>query len=120
MRFLFLFILSGLTAFFFGVYLPHWGLMLAIAVLAGLIGGDGWMAFFAAGLAVGAVWLFVPYTIISETSSDLPEKVASIMGQGNSALLYVATSLMGFLIAGFGALTGNRFRNLFEKHPIKY
>jgi len=120
MRPLVLFILSGLSAYVLGAFLPHWGLMLLIAVLAACVGGNGWLAFFSAGLAVGAVWLFVPVMIAVETGSALPEKVAGIMGFEHSAVLFVATSLIGFLLAGFGALTGNRFRRLFRREKRGY
>lgn len=113
MRFFILFFLSGLVAYFLGAFLPHWGLMVVIAVLAGLIGGSGWSAFFSAALAVGTVWLLVPIMISLRTGSELPERVAGVMGFEHSMILFVATSLVGFLLAGFSALTGNRFRRIF-------
>lgn len=116
MRYLLLFILSGLSAYVLGVYLPHWGLMVVVAFLGALVGGNGWAAFFSAALAVGAVWFFVPLMISLKTDSDLPEKMAGIMGFEDSLILFAVTAGMGFLLGGFGALTGNRFRKLFEKN----
>jgi len=115
MRFLLLFILSGLVAHYFGAYLPHWGTMLSIGVLAALIGGKGSMAFFSAALAVGAVWFFVPLWITVRTNSDLTEKMAAIMGHTDDLALFGITSLLGFLSGGLSALTGNRLRKIFEK-----
>lgn len=119
MRFSILFILSGLCAYLFGAYLPHWGLMLVIGVLAFAVGGKSSVAFFSAALAVGVVWFFVPLLIVLRTGSNLPEKMAEIMGLGGDLPLFGATSLLGFLIGGLGALTGNRLRKLFEKDVNK-
>lgn len=119
MKFSLLFILSGLCAYFFGAYLPHWGLMLVIGIVAAGVGGKSSMAFFSAALAVGAVWFFVPLLIISKTGSDLSEKMATIMGMGSDQALFGATSLVGFLLGGLGALSGNRLRKLFKNDSDK-
>jgi hypothetical protein len=115
MRFTLMFILSGLCAYLFGAYLPHWGLMLAIGVLAVAVGGKGTMAFFSAALAVGVVWFLVPFLTMLRTGSGLPEKMTEIMGLGNDLPLFGVTSLIGFLIGGLGALSGNKLRKIFEK-----
>lgn len=115
MKFSILFVLSATCAYLFGAYLPHWGLMLMIGVIAVAVGGRGSMAFFSAALAVGLVWSIIPFLTILRTGSDLPRKMAEIMGLSNDLALFGATSLMGFLIGGFGALSGNKLRKLFEK-----
>jgi len=120
MKFLLLFVLSGLTAFFLGPYLPHWGLMLAISVLAAIVGGKGLSAFVSAALAVGLVWLLVPVSIMLQTGSDLPDKMARIMGMDHVFFLMGVTSLIGSLIGGLAAFMGNRFRRLFQKNKIIY
>lgn|SRR5690606_30517567 len=120
MRFSLLFILSAICSYVFGAYLPHWGLMLVIGGLAAAVGGKDSMAFFSAALAVGAVWFFVPLLIVIRTGSDLPEKMSSIMGLGSDLALFGATALLGFLLGGFAALTGNRLRKLFEKDSESY
>lgn len=118
MRFLVLLILSGLSAFFLGVYLPYWGLMLLVAVLAALIAENGTTAFFAPAFAVGMVWLLLPLSIIYRTDSDLPAELAVIMGL-DPAVLFLATALTGFLSAGLGALTGYQFRKMLRR-PLRY
>ena len=115
MRFALLFSASGLAAYFLGPYMPYWALMLLIAVMAALMGGNGWVAFLSAAMAVGIIWFIIPFMISLNTGSDLPEKIAAIMGVEHNMLLFAAASFMGFLIAGFSALTGNRFRKLFDK-----
>ncbi len=115
MRFSLLFILSGMCAYFLGAYLPHWGIMLVIGLLAAAVGGRGSMAFFAAALAVGAVWFFAPLWITISTDTDFPGKMAEVMGFDNDLALFGITALIGFLLGGLAALTGNRLRKIFEK-----
>lgn len=120
MKFFILLVLSVMVAFFLGPFFPYWGIMLCIAIVSALVGGTGTGSFFSAALAVWAVWLLVPFFIISKTESELPTKIGQIMGFGHAHLLVWATSLIGFLIGGFSALTGNRLRKLFEKEKIHY
>lgn len=120
MKFLLLFVLSGLTAYFMGPYLPHWGLMLAISVLAAIVGGKGAPAFFSAALAVGLDWFLIPIFVILQTGSDIPDKIARIMGLDHVFFLMGITSLMGFMIGGLGGFMGNRFHRLFQRDKNAY
>lgn len=103
-----------------GPYLPHWGLMLAISVLAAIVGGKGATAFFSAALAVGFVWFLIPISIVVQTGSDLPDKMGRIMGMDHAFFLIGVTSLIGFMIGGLGGFMGNRFHRLFQKDKNDY
>lgn len=120
MKSLMLFIGSGLVAALMGPFFPYWVIMSMIAVLAALVGGKGAVSFFSAALAMGLIWFLVPLMITWKSGSDLAEKVAQIMGLEYNFILMGATSLIGFLLGGFAALTGNRFRKLFEKDKTLY
>lgn len=115
MKSLIIFISSGVAALILGPILPYWAIMIAIAVISALLGGRGINSFFSAGLGMGLVWLLIPLWIQSATDSPLPEKVAQIMGLEQDGVLLAATSVLGFLLGGLAALTGNLFRKLFEK-----
>lgn len=115
MKFLILFVCSGVAALILGPFIPYWGIMLSIAVLAAILGGKGVYSFFSAGLGMGLVWYLIPLMIQWDTESTLPERVAQIMGLEHEGLLLAATSFLGFLMGGLAALTGNLFRKLFEK-----
>ncbi len=120
MRFLVLLILTILAAYLLGPIVPYWGLMSVIAVLAILVGGSGTSAFFAGALAMAAVWFFVPFLIVREAGSVLAGGMAQTFGFSSALFLMGATSLLGFLLGGFSALTGNRFRKVFEKEKPIY
>jgi len=120
MKYFLLFVTSGLVVLLTGPFLPHWGLMLVIAVTAALVGGNSLRSFFSAALAWGIVWFAVPLLIMLKTGSDLPEKIGGIMGISNEIFLVAATALTGFLMGGLGALTGNLFGKLFEKDMRRF
>lgn len=103
-----------------GPWLTYWMMMLVWAVLGAALGGRGTHVFFAAALGVGLTWLAQSYWITVDTGSHLPRQVAEIMGMGKEELLMLVTALLGFLIGGFSALTGNRFRKLFERNTPYY
>lgn len=118
MKFFAQFFFSALLALLLGPHFPYWVLMLLIALSAVVIKGNGFTAFSSAALGVGLVWLIVPLVIWSTTGSELPEKIGEIMGISNSALLVGISGLMGFLIGGSSALTGNLFGKLFERNEF--
>lgn len=120
MKFLILFICSGVAALILGPFIPYWGIMFLIAVMAAILGGKGLNTFFSAGLGMGLVWLLIPLWIQGETDSALPQMVAQIMGLKHEGYLLGATSILGFLMGGIAALTGNLFRKLFEKDKEFY
>jgi len=120
MKFLMLFIASGLTAWLLGPVLPYWGIMLVVAAFASLVGGNGIMAFFSGALGMGGAWLLVTLLITLNNETRSPFKIAQIMGFEEELTLVGITFLVGFLIGGLGALTGNRFRKLSEKDRSDY
>ena len=120
MRFLLLFIASGLATWLLGPFLPYWGIMLIIAVFASLVGGNGLTAFFAGALGMGGAWLLVSLLITFHDATGFPHKMAEIMGFEQALSLVGLTFLLGFLIGGLGALTGNFFRRLLEKDRSGY
>ena len=120
MRFLLLFIASGLGTWLLGPLLPYWGIMLIIAVFSSLVGGNGLTAFLSGALGMGGVWLVVSLLITLHDTTGFPLKIAEIMGFEHSLSLVGLTFALGFLIGGLGALTGNRFRRLLEKDRSGY
>ncbi|AFL84919.1 hypothetical protein Belba_2359 [Belliella baltica DSM 15883] len=114
-RFIALLVFSALFMLFLGPFFSYPILMIGVFILAYLVGGNGAISFFAGGLSFGLVWLFQAFYIAVQTNSSLPDKMAELMGIGESNLLLVATGILGFLLGGFSALTGSLLRNLFKK-----
>jgi hypothetical protein len=114
-RFFGLFILVALIVYFLGNYLPFWGIMILVALVSYLIGASPGISFFGSGLSLGLVWLYLSIWISIDSGSDLPKKMAELMGLSNDNLLWFATGFIGFIIGGFSGLTGGLFRKVLEK-----
>jgi hypothetical protein len=114
-KFFGLFILVALIVYFVGTYLPFWGIMILVALATYFIGASPGISFLSSGLSYGLVWLFLSIWISIDSGSDLPKKMAELMGLSNDNLLWFATGLIGFIIGGFSGLTGSLFRKVLEK-----
>ena len=112
-RFFLIFIITSLIVYLSGQFLPFWGLMILTGILSFFVGGNSGAAFFGGGFGFGGVWLVMVLMISIQTNSGLPDKMASLMGMNNHNLLWVFTALLGFLLGGLSALTGNLFKKLF-------
>ncbi len=115
-----LFLTVALITYFLGPLFPFWVLMILIGIVSFFIGGRPMRSFFAAGLAMGLVWLGISLWISIKTTSGLPDQMAELMGLKKSNLLWVATALVGFLISGFSAMTGAFFRRFFKQKVDGY
>lgn len=114
-RFFLIFLITALIVYLLGHFLPFWALMILIAGLSFFVGGNSGASFLGGGFGFGGVWLVMVLVISIQANSDLPDKMASLMGLTNTNLLWLFTAILGFLLGGFSALTGNLFKKLFKK-----
>jgi hypothetical protein len=89
--------------------------MIGVSFLAFLVGGNSFFSFLAGAFGFGLAWLFISLMISIQSGSDLPNKMGSLLGLENINFLWFVTSIIGFVLGGFSALTGNLFRKVFEK-----
>ncbi|WP_162417970.1 hypothetical protein [Cyclobacterium roseum] len=118
MRLLVQLLLNALIAYALGGLVPYWVIMILIGALAVGWKGPALNAFIAGAFGVGLVWLLVPLITWSATDSDFPERIAGIMEMENGAVLVGITAVMGFLIGGSSALTGNLLWKLFQRNQF--
>ncbi len=93
--------------------LPWWIVVIAAALLSFIINAKSAFAAFLSGfLGIGALWFCYALFIHLKTGGILTPKVAAVLTLSNSFLLLIITALIGGLVAGMGALTGNLFRQM--------
>ena len=114
-KFLILSLLTALAVFFLGSFVPYWGLMVAVALIAFLVGAGAGVSFLASGLSFGLMWFLMVFKVLVEANSALPQQMAELMGLKNDNMLWFATALLGFLIGGFSALTGALLKGLLQE-----
>ena len=113
-KFLILFILVALLVMLVGPYLPYWVLMIGVVFLSFVVGGTKLTSFLSSGFSFGLTWMALALFISIKTDSELPKRMAELMGLENDNLLLFGTAFLGFIIGSFSGLTGAMLRRLFE------
>ena len=119
MRFIIKIMLIAALAYFTGLFMPWWGIVVAGAVVSFLIPTSSFSAFVSGFIGVGLLWLVLSWQIEIESKGILTEKVARIFTLDDPILLVLAAGIIGALCGGFGSLTGNSFRQIFLKKNSK-
>lgn len=115
------FFLSALLIFVFGNLcnfgLPWWAIVPIAAVFVFLLPQkNGAVAFLAGFLAAILLWWLNAYLLNIANNGVFSAKIGQVFqGLSSSKLLYT-TALIGGLLGGFGALTGQWARDLTKKH----
>ena len=112
MKFIVHTLVIALIAFLLGSIVPYYVMM--------IFRGAAFLAFIAGAIGVASVWVIAPLVIWSVSGSDLPDKFSQIMGFSNGTILVGITGVMGFLIGGSSALTGNFLGKLFRERNAGY
>lgn len=113
MRFILTTVLIGLLAFIAGLFLPWWVLALVAFGVALLLPQTNARSFLAGFLGIFLMWSVVASWIDIKNNSLLSHKVAQIIPLGGSSLaLVLVSALVGALVGGFAAMSGNSLRQL--------
>ena len=90
-----------------------WTAAIAAFVIGLIINQTGGRAFLAGFAAIGLLWLLHALIISLGNDGILAGRVIGLFPLPHSSfLLILITAIIGGLVGGFGALTGNRLKNL--------
>ncbi|MFN8285918.1 MAG: hypothetical protein U0V74_04145 [Chitinophagales bacterium] len=96
-------------------FLPWW-VIAPIAFIAGYIFKQGGFSAFAAGfLAIFILWIAYAYKLSCANEHILATRITEVLKQltgGKMIMLFVLTGLVGGLVSGFAALSGNMAQKL--------
>lgn len=112
-------ILIVVATYFLSLYLPWWTVLLVAGLVGFFIPGGGFNVFISGFLGAGLLWMVYAWYLDIETNSILSEKVVQLFPFSDNFMLVVITGFIGALCGGFGAITGNSFRQLFIKKKPK-
>jgi hypothetical protein len=111
MKFIVSLLLIAALSFVACLYLPWWFTAIAGFLVVALIPQSSGKAFLCGFLAVFILWFALSFWISSNNDDILAHKVSLIILKKDSPLiLFLATALIGGLVAGLGALTGSFIR----------
>lgn len=113
MRFILASLLTALLAFIAGIFLPWWVLAVVAFGVALLLPQSNFAAFCAGFVGIFLMWGLVATWIDVKNESLLTRQVAQLLPLGGSPILLIlVTALVGGLLGGFAALSGNSLRRL--------
>ncbi|MCW5898703.1 MAG: hypothetical protein KIT10_05480 [Flavobacteriales bacterium] len=100
-------------AWLLGLFLPFWSLSIAAAAVGFLVHPGGWRSLLAGLLAGALLWGGLAWHIDSANASILATRIGQFFGTGATGMVLI-TAALGALLAGLGALLGDRVRNAFS------
>ncbi|MFT4735988.1 MAG: hypothetical protein ACI8QD_002644 [Cyclobacteriaceae bacterium] len=115
MKFIIRLLLIALFSYFLPFYFPWWIVILIGLSVGLLLPGNGLNLFNAGFLGAGLVWLGYAIKLDYSTQSIMSNKIAELIGISDPLILLLGSGLIGGICAGFGALTGSSFRQIFIK-----
>ncbi|WP_268034972.1 hypothetical protein [Algoriphagus sp. PAP.12] len=74
-------------------------------------------AFWGGGFGLALSWIGLSLFLTIDSGSDLPNKMAQILGAPSGTVLVAVTGVIGFLLGALSSLSGNLFRNLVKRRP---
>ena len=107
------FILTVILGYIAQLYFPFWSMAIVAALVALLFKSENSMAsFFVGFLAAFLLWCAYAYTLDMENSHLLTSKLGELFKVSSNYLPYVS-GIIGGILGGFGAMTGNLARKIF-------
>ena len=111
MKFFISLIMIAVLSFAACLYLPWWSIAVTAFIVGALIPQSPVSAFFAGFIALFLLWSLLSFYLSNANGHILSHKLSVlILRNDNPFLLILITGLIGAIVAGFGALTGNFLR----------
>ena len=96
------------------VFLPWWSIVVVAIIIGTLTEKSGIRAFTIGFLGVALLWGIYATIINSQNDSILANRMGELLGDTSPISLILITALIGGLVGGMGALTGNLGRKMFS------
>ena len=108
-------VLIAISCFGLGYIMPWWSIVVCTFVISFFLPGNSFNAFLSGFLGIGLVWMVMAWKFDMESGSNMSTKIIDLFPIDDHILLIVVTGLIGAIVGGFSAVTGNTFRQLFIK-----
>ena len=115
MKFIIRLLIISLSCFLTAQFLPWWSIIYCAAFAAFIIPGSNFNAFLSGFLGVGLLWLIAAWKIDVETDSIISSKIVQLFPVEEVSMIIILTGVLGAIVGGFSAVTGNSFKQIFFK-----
>ncbi|MEQ9287997.1 MAG: hypothetical protein RIG77_13855 [Cyclobacteriaceae bacterium] len=115
-------ILISITCYLAGAIMPWWVIIVCSMVVSFLLPGHNFNSFLSGFLGVGLLWMVLAWKFDMESGSNMSSKMTQLFKIDDPIILILATGLIGGIVGGFSAFTGNSLRQIFikKKKPSFY
>jgi hypothetical protein len=112
MKFLIQVVLTVLLSYVAEQFLPWWTIGICAAIITMGFTLNKITAFLGGFTAISLLWMIVATLIDVRTNGILSAKIAPLLGFQSATLLILLTGLVGGMVGGLGALSGQQVRTL--------
>jgi hypothetical protein len=119
MKFMIQVVLTGLLSYGAEHFLPWWAIGICAAIVAVGLPLNRITALLGGFTAIALLWMIAATLIDVRTNSILSVKIAPLLGFQSSTLLILLTGLVGGIVGGLGALSGQQLRTLLTQKRVK-
>ncbi len=112
MKFLIQVFLTILMCYIAEQFLPWWTIGVCAAIVATCLPLNSVTAYLGGFTATSLLWMVTATLIDVRTNAILSAKVAPLLGFQSTTLLILLTGLVGGIVGGLGALSGQKLRVL--------
>lgn len=119
MKFLIQIILTVFLSYMAEQCLPWWTIGICAALVAMGLTLSNMTAFLGGFTAISLLWMILATLIDVRTNAILSTKIAPLLGFKSGTLLILLTGLVGGIVGGLGALSGQQVRRLLTQKKSK-
>jgi hypothetical protein len=115
-------LLTMIVSFAAGLYLPFWSAGLAAFLVAVFIYQRPGMAYLAGFVSILLLWVLLAWWIDAQNDSILSKRIATLFPLGGSSfMLILITGIVGGIVGGLSALSGNYLRKyIYSRKQFHY
>lgn len=117
MKIAFKIILIAFLGFWAEQVFPWWSVAVCAGLVSALIPTTGKKAFLGGFAGIGLLWLSLALLFSIRTDFLLTSRVADLFFVGSPVVIIILSTLIGALVGGLGALTGNQLRQSLRPTP---
>jgi len=111
MRFILSILLIAALSFLAGLILPWWSIAIVAFIVGLLLPQSIGLGFLSGFLGIFILWFILALWIDIKNESILSHKIAQLFPLGGSSITIIfVTALIGGLVGGFAAMSGNSLR----------
>lgn len=116
MRFLIQVILTSLFSYILQQFMSPWIVVFVAGLVALVIQSSPTSAFLGGFISISLLWMLKATVIDVYTDSILSVKVAALMGLKSSIALILLTGIVGGILGGFGAASGQHLIRVLKRN----